>query len=601
VEAIAPGEVWGRAFGKAVRWNGAGWTDMSAPAGELVRGTGPSDVWVTDQRSSIFRWDGSAWTDKSPVGLVPAGGFINDFRVLVGGTVWAVGGSTVLRFDGRTWTAVPLPADAQPSVNLLHVWASGPTDVWITSQDALLLHWDGANLQRHSYGPFGHGTETLESGWASSPSDVWVGGRSSIGPKLAHFDGSTWTETAVPNIGYAGPFAIWGWCPTNVWAVGDAIFHFDGANWLQVRTWFSLYTVSGTGPDDIWAAGTSVMRLLQTTTCGDDWIGPNEDCDPPQPLGSPGVPVCDATCHIPTCGNLRIDPGETCDPPDGVSCDGQCHIPARCGDGRIGPGEECDPPRPLASTSIPVCDSTCHIPTCGNLMLDAGETCDPPNGVTCDSVCQIIPPLICGNSKLDPGEDCDPPRAIGDVGVPVCDSTCHIPTCGNLTIDPGETCDPPDFGTCDVQCQTMAPHCGDAIVQAGEGCDYGKDYQICQACLGTDCGSCFAFWGISSSALCSGLNAQDTISCNRLVGCMSPGIAQCARGTAGIGCYCSDLTCSQGANGPCKGPFEALAHTTDPQQVLSQMYGSGPVGKVVAAYQDFTSISTGCDRHCPPF
>ena len=134
-----------------------------------------------------------------------------------------------------------------------------------------------------------------------------------------------------------------GSCPTNVWAVGDGVWHFDGASWTRLTPPRLFLSVSGTGPDDVWAAGGDVVRLLQTNTCGDGWIAPNEDCDPPQP-GSPGVPVCDATCHIPTCGNLRkFDPGETCDPPDGVSCDAQCHLPVRCGDGRIDPGEECDP------------------------------------------------------------------------------------------------------------------------------------------------------------------------------------------------------------------------------------------------------------------
>ena len=524
----------------------------------LVRGSSGTDVWVYYDSSSIARWDGLSWAVASPP-QSPGGFAILEMRVNGPRDVWALKGLNsppagqaqylLDHWDGATWNEIALPSDAPALVNLKGLWATSAVDVWIAGtgypavgvNEPMLLHWDGSALRRDTDAAFFSQTfGTLQYVWASSSTDVWVAGFLPIGGgRLWHSNGAVWTEVFIPEMGTVSQ--IWGWCAANVWALSpNGIWHYDGTAWSRATNETTHgEALSGTGPDDAWASVSSPTGLLRLQ-------------------------------------------------------------PPTCGDGLISPGEECDPPRPVASTNIPVCDSTCHIPTCGNLMIDPGETCDPPDGVSCDSVCQVlIPPTVCGDGKVGPGEECDPPRPIGDIGVPVCDSTCHIPTCGNLTIDPGETCDPPDGGTCDAHCQTIAPYCGDAMVQAGEGCDFGSPYQICQGCQVTDCGSCFQRWGISS-ALCTGLNVQDTISCNRLVGCMSPGIAQCAFNSGGVGCYCSDLTCSQ-ATGPCKNQFEALAHTTDPAQVRAQMLGGGPVGKVVSAYRNFTTSSTGCDRHCPPF
>lgn len=497
VRAIAPEEVWGTSVRKLQRWNGTGWSEVAVPFTwtkdiGVVHGSGSNDVWVTNGGTSVARWDGAVWTDRSPASL-PAEARIVELRALGGGVAWAISNvltppddynnqytaSTVLRFDGSNWTVVAATVDPQSIVSLYHLWGTGPNDVWVTGEltiprasgDGLLLHWDGTTLERRIYGPFGNGREFINGGWASSPSDVWVAGGSSIGAKLSHFDGSTWTEVRLPD-GQGSFGDVWGWCSTSVWAVSNGgVWHFDGASWTRVSAKLNFFDhVSGTSSDDVWVSGPTILRL-QANTCGDQAIGPGEECDPPRANASPSNPVCDQTCHIPTCGNLVLDPGEACDPPNGSSCDGQC--------------------------------------------------------------------------------------------------------------------------------QAIVAVCGDGIVQGGEGCEFGEN-QICQSCHSTDCGSCFAFWGIDGH-LCDGLSVADTISCNRLIGCMSGGIGACALGSGGIGCFCSDLSCSKGANGPCADEMRSLSHTSsnDPAEVLAAIR-SGAVGRVVNAYYTFTTTGTGCYRHCPP-
>jgi hypothetical protein len=244
------------------------------------------------------------------------------------------------------------------------------------SQDVILLHWDGTDLLVHSFGPFSNDREFIGGIWASSPFDVWVAGGTPIGAKVSHFDGAAWTEFRLPGGDAELSESVWGWCPTGLWAVGDdRIWRFDATSWTLVSTKRSpLASVSGTGFDDAWISGpsgfSSVVLHWQKNICGDQEVGPGEECDPPRPLGTSDVPVCDQTCHIPTCGNLTLDPGETCDPPNDTTCDRQCQsIPIVCGNGILQPGEDCE----YASTDL--CRD-CHLTTCGGCFeANFGEQC----------------------------------------------------------------------------------------------------------------------------------------------------------------------------------------------------------------------------------
>jgi hypothetical protein len=70
--------------------------------------------------------------------------------------VWAVGGFAgrdgfAWRFDGTSWTSVPLPADlprngAGEPVGLFKVWGRSADDVWLVGGAGAILHWDGAEL-----------------------------------------------------------------------------------------------------------------------------------------------------------------------------------------------------------------------------------------------------------------------------------------------------------------------------------------------------------------------------------------------------------------------------------------------------------------------
>ena len=219
---------------------------------------------------------------------------------------------------------------------------------------------------------------------------------------------------------------------------------------------------------------------------------------------------------------------------------------------------------------------------CGDGIPQADEQCDPPktgpDGLQCGPNCQY---LTCGNNVLNPGEQCDPPRSLSvPGGLPLCTQACQIPTCGNTVLDPGEQCDPPDGVTCDVQCQAISIVCGDGIIQPGETCDFPTG-QFCINCQLTACGSCF-FQSLGpenrnpspTDFACQALSGVARTKCQALLNCMSRSFSNCvsaqpnAQRTA---CYCSDATCSQGANGQCAAQFQAVAGTTDPTVILGEL------------------------------
>ena len=117
---------------------------------------------------------------------------------------------------------------------------------------------------------------------------------------------------------------------------------------------------------------------------------------------------------------------------------------------------------PRSGPPYPSCDTSCQIPTCGNLTIDPGEQCDPPNHaygtVWCDSNCQAP---TCGNLKIDPGEDCDPPDPFGwqpgQIGSNYCGLDCKT---HNGCTDCHQICDssPLGFAACEAAMCMKGPY-----------------------------------------------------------------------------------------------------------------------------------------------
>jgi len=155
---------------------------------------------------------------------------------------------------------------------------------------------------------------------------------------------------------------------------------------------------------------------------------------------------------------------------------------------------------------------------CGDGVLDLGEGCDDgntTNGDGCNFLCQVEANWkcptpgkpceflgVCGNGVLTSNKECDDSNTNSNDG---CSSTCKLepgwscrvagkpcaPTCGDGEVRLGKQCDDGNTANddgCSSTCQTepgwsctgspsvcTKGECGNGIVEAGEGCDCGKD------------------------------------------------------------------------------------------------------------------------------
>ncbi len=94
---------------------------------------------------------------------------------------------------------------------------------------------------------------------ALSTNDIWaVGGAAESANAVAHWNGTTWSVTNVPEMNQV--LGLWERAPDDVWAVGlhGSISRFDGSRWNKIQGAVPdgcLDSVAGNGPSDVWIAG----------------------------------------------------------------------------------------------------------------------------------------------------------------------------------------------------------------------------------------------------------------------------------------------------------------------------------------------------------
>ena len=95
----------------------------------------------------------------------------------------------------------------------------------------------------------------LRAVWGYSASDVWAVGATPSASLILHYDGTSWTSVASPNVGVLN--GVWGVASDDVWAVGDnGILRWNGSVWSQVvgLPIGLAKAVSGTNSNDVWVA-----------------------------------------------------------------------------------------------------------------------------------------------------------------------------------------------------------------------------------------------------------------------------------------------------------------------------------------------------------
>jgi hypothetical protein len=155
--------------GTAVFYDGVQWQVQAPPSFTTVwsvSGTTASNVFASDDNGNVYKWNGSSWSLHVNVPVSYAGVFVDGIDSLwIGGQT---GGSTTTLYRSVNGTAHLVGTVAQSDTldnNGAGVWASSPTDVWVTLWGGYIAHYNGTSLTNT--------TEGANPVWGASASAVF--------------------------------------------------------------------------------------------------------------------------------------------------------------------------------------------------------------------------------------------------------------------------------------------------------------------------------------------------------------------------------------------------------------------------------------------
>jgi hypothetical protein len=244
----------------------------------------------------VAKWDGE-WTSAPTPGGPLAFDRLTDLSV-GGWGVWAVGYSAnqsfessrsrpiAMRFDGMVWIPTPVPVLNLPDHRWYGIDGTSGDDQWavgeafgVSGGRAVVWHWDATSWEREPIRREGQYSR-LASVEAFARDDAWAVGtkfvRGNDHGYTLHWDGAAWTEMPVPaeTIYQDTLLSVSGSGPDDVWAVGYVLdvfgptesyqttaVHWDGAAWSVVPTPDMsqlnnyLFSVAAVSPTEAWAVG----------------------------------------------------------------------------------------------------------------------------------------------------------------------------------------------------------------------------------------------------------------------------------------------------------------------------------------------------------
>jgi IPT/TIG domain len=234
--------------------------------------------------------------------------YLNSLSGTSGTDMWAVGTTTAVpqqgpdftlaeHWDGRGWTTVATVNATMSDDNILAgASAAGRNDVWavgayVRARDgsgnrifaSLAEHYDGSAWGMAAVPNLGAGTNVLNAVAALSATNAWAvgaqvpAGQQRLTTLIEHWNGAGWSVIGSPNTGSGSNVLndIVAIDANNIWAVGyyrpsntsgsyraTLTLHWNGSSWSRVGSPNAvsgldntLYGVSGSGPNDLWAAG----------------------------------------------------------------------------------------------------------------------------------------------------------------------------------------------------------------------------------------------------------------------------------------------------------------------------------------------------------
>jgi hypothetical protein len=241
------------------------WTRLDL-RGSSLWGSPEAGLYAADH-NGVHLYDGSQWVlrwsrqDMGAASVQRIGGVASK-------ALWALGagasggGSTLFRWDGNAWQAIPAPFESGGDL-----WAAGSSQVYVTAPygelERGLWLYDGGRFQRVV-------AEVVTRVWGRSPQDVFAATAGGV----LHFDGHQWRSVGGPQ----WVQAFWG-TDDQIFAVSpSSLYRYDGAAWDRLdcstpSNW-NVRGIWGTSPSNIFMAGyDGVVRHFDGSRCWNVWLG----------------------------------------------------------------------------------------------------------------------------------------------------------------------------------------------------------------------------------------------------------------------------------------------------------------------------------------
>jgi hypothetical protein len=191
-EAFAVGD-----FGTILHFQNGAWSPMTSGTRSNLRGLGGKcacSLVAVGEDGVVLRRNGSDWSDLSPGVPVP----FNETWTDPLGAVFVVGdGGAVMRHENGAWAPLSLGSVMH---NLLSVWGSSPTDVYVVGNQSAAFRWTGTQFKAVFIDP--PNFHNFHGVHGTGPDDVYVASElisapssspAHAGGSIFHWDGADWT------------------------------------------------------------------------------------------------------------------------------------------------------------------------------------------------------------------------------------------------------------------------------------------------------------------------------------------------------------------------------------------------------------------------
>jgi hypothetical protein len=226
-----------------LHWNGTKWSVVASPDpstfSDLLYGVtkvSADNVWAagsydpdatTPSRTLILHWNGKKWSRVASPNVTGGSNTLYGVDAHSATSAWAVGsgctvpacpepsnlgGTLILRWNGKKWSRVPSPSPGTTISVLFGVSAVRADDAWAVgdfsetggSINALIEHWNGTKWSQVAAANPGSSFNDFQAVSAASARDIWAVG-DQLGTSLPyttlteHRAGATWSAVASPN------------------------------------------------------------------------------------------------------------------------------------------------------------------------------------------------------------------------------------------------------------------------------------------------------------------------------------------------------------------------------------------------------------------